>query len=204
MRQNDLWTPALYTFRGFVQENILNSAQALDIGCGNRKLPGAVGIDKLALSLVDVVHDLSVFPWPFADNSFDLVFANHFLEHADDVLRTMEEINRVLAPGGRVVIQVPYFRCVDAYTDPTHKHFFASQTLDYCIADTRISAYAYTPARFIKRGFWFGWPHSSRNPLKQLLKSFITSHASFYDQYLSLLFPVKCLTWELESIKKRI
>ena len=43
-----LWTPRIYTKTGFVKEDILDGKKALDIGCGDRKLPGAVGIDRLA------------------------------------------------------------------------------------------------------------------------------------------------------------
>lgn len=198
----NLWAPRIYTkTSGFTTANILDGAVALDFGCGDRKLPGARGMDILPLSAVDVVHDVNKHPWPFADNSFDLVFGNHVLEHVDDVLGTLGEIHRVTKPGGRVVVQVPYFRCTDAFNDPTHEHFFATGTLDYCIEGTKLSQYQYTPFLFRKVGFWYGWPHPSKNPLKRLLKSFIESHPKLYDQYLSLLLPAECLTWELEVIK---
>ena len=52
------WTTRIYTQRGFVRENILGDIRALDIGSGNRKLPGAIGIDRLKLPNVDVINDL--------------------------------------------------------------------------------------------------------------------------------------------------
>ncbi len=107
---------------------------------------------------------------------------------------------RTLKPGGRVVLQVPYFHCTDAYTDPTHKHFFTSRTLDYVIEGTDLAQYHYGKALFHKKGFWYGWPHTSRNPIKQFLKSLLYRNKNVYDQYLSLLVPVtRCLTWELEK-----
>ncbi len=196
----NLWAPRIYTPHGFVKNNLLEGVRALDVGCGDRKLSGATGVDILALPSVDVVHDLSVFPWPFADNSFDLILANHFMEHATDVVKTLEEICRILAPGGHVVIQVPYFRSTDAFTDPTHRHFFTSQSFDYVVAGDVQARYRYSATLFEKLGFWYGWPHPSKNPLKQLLKSFIAAHPEFYDQYLSILLPTECLTWELEKV----
>lgn len=195
----DLWAPRIYSKTGFVKVDILDGKKALDIGCGDRKLPGSVGIDRLALPAVDIVHDLSVFPWPVESASYDLVFANHFLEHVDDVLKTVEEIHRILKPGGRCVVQVPYFRSVDAFGDPTHAHFFTSATLDYVCAGTPLARYEYTSCTFRKKGFWYAWPHRSRNPLTRMCKKFIHSHTEFYDQYLSLFLPVECLTWELEK-----
>lgn len=195
----ELWTPKIYTKHGFVRTDVVAGVRALDVGCGDRKLVGATGVDSLALPAVDVVHDLSSFPWPFTDASFDLVFANHYLEHAENVPRTMEEIYRILAPQGRVVIQVPYFRAVDAMTDPTHLHYFTSQSLDYFIVGTPQFAYRYSAARFVKRGFWYGWPHAGGNLLRQLIKGYAHRHPRAYDQYLSLLIPTECLTWELEK-----
>ncbi|MEK7613197.1 MAG: class I SAM-dependent methyltransferase [Patescibacteria group bacterium] len=200
MSQESLWAPRIYTPNGFVKENILNDKRALDIGCGNRKLPGAVGMDVLSLPAVDVVHDINQTPWPFEKHSFDLVFMNHALEHVDDVVKTLEETHRILKPGGRVVIQVPYFRALDSVVDPTHRHFFASQTLDYFVEGTGLAKYAYSNATFKKRGFWYGWPHASTNPIRQIFKQFIHSSPLVYDQYLSLLMPTECLTWELEAL----
>jgi SAM-dependent methyltransferase len=198
---SQLWAPRIFTPRGFVAADMLEGKRALDVGCGGRKLPGSVGMDILKLPPVDVVHDLNQFPWPFADNSFDLVFLNHVLEHVGDVVKTMEEIHRVLAPGGRLVAQVPYFRCVDAYNDPTHTHFFTSHTLDYFVAGSGLAKYAYSDKLYDKKGFWYGWPHRSQNPVRQALKNFMHAHSAWYDQYLSLIVPTECLTWELEARK---
>ena len=39
---------------------------------------------------------------PYADDSFDLMFANHMLYHVPDVPRALREARRVLEPGGRL------------------------------------------------------------------------------------------------------
>lgn len=202
MRNKKLLAPKIFTENGgFVKENILDGIKAVDIGCGQRKLPGALGMDILSDSSADIVHDAGVFPWPFQENSFDLVFMNNILEHVVDVSKTMGEAHRIAKPGGRIVIQVPYFRSVDAFADPTHIHFYAFGTLDYFIDGAKWSGYKYVPFRFKKLGFWYGWPHKSKNPLKQLLKIFIHKYPDFYDQYLSIFLPTECVTWELEVLK---
>ncbi len=196
----ELWAPRIYTPFGFVRADVLNGVRALDVGCGGRKLPGAVGMDTLSLAGVDVVHDANNIPWPFEAGTFELVFLNHALEHVGNLVAVMDEIHRVLRPGGRLVVQVPYFRSVDAFNDPTHTHFFTAGSLDYFIEGSGLSNYHYSKKLFLKKGFWFGWPHSPRNPLRRALKSFISACPSWYDQYLSLVLPVECLTWELEAL----
>ncbi|MFP4002364.1 MAG: methyltransferase domain-containing protein [Alphaproteobacteria bacterium] len=44
---------------------------------------------------------------PFEDESFDLVLCSHVLEHIPDDRAAMSEFHRVLAPGGRAILQVP-------------------------------------------------------------------------------------------------
>jgi len=48
------------------------------------------------------VHDI-----PFGENSFDVAFCNHVMEHVNDDIRAMGEIYRVLNPGGFAIIQSP-------------------------------------------------------------------------------------------------
>ena len=45
---------------------------------------------------------------PFADGSFDMVIANHVLEHVDDDIRAVAEIRRVLRHDGIAILQTPY------------------------------------------------------------------------------------------------
>lgn len=201
MKRAKSFAEHIYTRTGSVAEGTFSGLKVLDVGCGQRKLKGAIGLDIVKDSEADVIHDVSETPWPFEVNSFDLVFANHHLEHVADPLQFLGEVHRILKPGGRAVIQVPYFRSVDAYTDPTHRHFFTARSLDYVIEGTKLAPYNYVDYRFKKIGFWYGWPAPSRNPLVALFKRYITKHSKWYDQYLSLLLPVPCLTWELQAIK---
>lgn len=44
---------------------------------------------------------------PFPENSFDLVLSHEVLEHVEDDRKALEEIVRILRPGGRLVLFVP-------------------------------------------------------------------------------------------------
>lgn len=45
---------------------------------------------------------------PYSDGYFDLLIANHVLEHVEDDRRALSEIVRVLKPGGYAILQTPY------------------------------------------------------------------------------------------------
>ena len=50
------------------------------------------------------IHDI-----PLEDASIDVIFCNHVLEHVDDDIRALEEMRRVLRPGGWAILQIPFF-----------------------------------------------------------------------------------------------
>lgn len=64
---------------------------------------------------------------PFESNSFDFVICNHVLEHIPNDTKAMEEIYRVMVPGGTAILQVPYDKKRestfedDSITDPKER-----------------------------------------------------------------------------------
>jgi predicted SAM-dependent methyltransferase len=122
----------------------------LDVGCGNSKIPGAVGIDRVPGPQVDVVHDLNTFPWPLASDRFQIIKLWSVLEHLEDILGTLEEVYRVARPGATVLVGTPHFSSANAYTDPTHHHFLSARFIDYFVEGTELSTeYGfYSKARF--------------------------------------------------------
>jgi SAM-dependent methyltransferase len=123
----------------------------LHLGCGRSKRDGFVGVDIMPLKGVDVVHDLSAFPYPFEDNSVSEIIMRNVLEHLTDTVRVMEEVWRISKNGARINILVPYFNSPGAAQDPTHVRFFTENSFDYFTPDgeTALSAYNfYSKARF--------------------------------------------------------
>ena len=60
----------------------------------------------LVSPLADVKADICNLP--FDDNTYDLILCNHVLEHIPDDTKAMQELYRVLKPGGMGIFQVPY------------------------------------------------------------------------------------------------
>ena len=59
------------------------------------------------------LHDI-----PFDDNTFDVIFCNHVMEHVEDDIRCMSELQRVLRPGGWAIIQSPVYDLPKTLEDP--------------------------------------------------------------------------------------
>ncbi|WP_310554781.1 methyltransferase domain-containing protein [Flavobacterium sp.] len=55
--------------------------------------------------LADVKADICNLP--FEDNEYDIIFCNHVLEHIPDDTKAMQELFRVLKPGGMAILQIP-------------------------------------------------------------------------------------------------
>ena len=103
----------------------------LDVGCGIKKAPGAIGIDRNPASAADVLCDLDRFPYPFADSSFDGLQAVHVIEHLADVIRAMEEFHRLVRAGGRVRVVTPHYTDFSSFCDPTHRWHLNSFSFRY-------------------------------------------------------------------------
>ncbi len=75
--------------------------------------------------LADVKMD--VHNIPFDDDTFDVVFCNHVMEHVENDIKAMSEIYRVLKSGGWAIIQSPVYPEIEktiedpAVTDPKER-----------------------------------------------------------------------------------
>lgn len=106
----------------------------LNLGSGGRPKEGYANVDfNPKAPEVNIVHNLNKYPWPFEDKSIDEVLMDQCLEHLDDRNLAMKEIYRILKIGGVARVSVPHFTWQYAYTDPTHKHFFAYNTFFYYV-----------------------------------------------------------------------
>jgi SAM-dependent methyltransferase len=168
----------------------------LNLGCGNKHRDGAVNLDVTATTGPDVVHDLNVIPWPFPDNQFAEVHAYDVIEHLADVPAVMSEIYRITRPGARVFITVPHFSCANAFTDPTHRHYFGYFSFDYFTEGHELSFYSTARFRMSNRHLIFS-PSLSNKVVWRLAKRFPRA----YEQRWAWIFPAWFLSFELHVNK---
>jgi SAM-dependent methyltransferase len=202
------------------------SAAHLDLGCGKypRNPYGRArlcGVDaRPAPAGVDFEHrvaNLALQPIPWPDNAFASVSAFDFIEHIPRLLPTpdrrdttfpfinlMNEVWRVLAPGGRFYAVTPAFPHPHAFTDPTHVNFITDKTHEYFCGDKPLGRiYGFTGRFAALRVEWVhsreAYSATSRPPkslarrlaaaLRDFLRSLRGKPAHAY------------VVWELEAIK---
>jgi SAM-dependent methyltransferase len=172
----------------------------LDVGCGINKYPGSIGLDRNPNTRADVIADLDYVPFPFRDNSFGEIRAIHVIEHVSDVIRTIEEFHRLLAPGGRAVIVTPHYTDFSSFCDPTHRWHLNSFSLRYFGEDAGGYGY-YSHARFTEisthvrlLAFW-------RYLGFEFLVNSSRRFRRFWEYYLCYLVRGKVIEWQLQAVK---
>ena len=112
---------------------------ALDLGAGHGKPDGYVGVDRRPGANVDIVCE---FParLPIGEGSVGVIRAVDFLEHVADKVALINELYRVLAPGGLLLSQTPSADGRGAFQDPTHVAFYNEHSFWY-YTDPRYQAY---------------------------------------------------------------
>lgn len=184
----------------------------LDVGCGNNKADGAIGIDSNPGTQADVIHDLNVFPWPFETNTFERVVCNHIVEHVTDLIMFMEEIHRISRSGAQIEIVTPHFSSCFSYTDPTHVRHLGRRSFDYFMAKrtpphTSITRFFetefYVPDFYLQPLFRLSHAHISlARPFRLTGLQWIANNFSdFYEFYLTWIFPSRNLRFTLEVLK---
>ena len=170
----------------------------LELGCGPRKTPGRIGIDKLDLPGVDIVTDIdNGFPF-LPDHSVDEIHSKSLFEHVGDLENLMLEIVRILKKGGKNYLFVPHFSNPYYYSDYTHNKFFGLYTFYYFVREKNQQYrkvpdfYTKVRIRVLSQRLIFQSPFRGINFLKKVLEKIFNAGSSlqeFYEENLCYLFP---------------
>jgi SAM-dependent methyltransferase len=101
----------------------------LDLGCGKAPLYGAYAplvsdvtcVDWAPGDYIDRHCDLSQ-PLPFEDGRFDTIVLSDVLEHIAEPAQLWREMTRVLAPGGHVIMNVPFYYSIHAHPHDYYRY----------------------------------------------------------------------------------
>lgn len=107
----------------------------LNLGCGGDFRDTAWNVDVSRNVKADQYVDLEDTPWPWGDNAFETILAIHVLEHLDPV--PWGEIERVLADGGRLVLEYPIGHT--RFEDASHQQYWNVNTAEWIAGDRKHS-----------------------------------------------------------------
>lgn len=119
----------------YIEKNALSWARrcgfkALDLGSLHNKPEGYLGVDQCSGPGVDLVH---TFParLNLPDHSVGVIRAHDFMEHIADKVALINEIYRLLVPGGLLLSMTPSTDGRGAFQDPTHVAFYNENSFWY-------------------------------------------------------------------------
>lgn len=184
----------------------------LEVGCGNKKRNGYLGMDLINLEGVDVVHNMNNVPWPFHENQFDEIVFDDVLEHSHDILSIISEVYRIASNNCIVKISVPHFSSDNMYTDPTHKVFFSSRSFNYFDKQMNHKHSFYLSGVNLKvnraeihfREYFLHENEKQKfNPSKYMGIEFLANKFNrVYERFFAWIFPASELYFELEVLKE--
>lgn len=129
------WRPLLSSVPARLE---IERGRKLMIGAGSDQKEGFTHHDReLFWDHIDVAHDLEVFPYPWADDSWDYIEMSDVLEHLrGNVTQVLDELWRITAPGGHVFIHTVEAGSWQHSLDPTHVQGFNLHSFDYYDPET--------------------------------------------------------------------
>jgi len=169
--------------------------RVVDVGCGNAKYPGAIGIDSAPSSDADVIADLDQVPWPIEDDSADQIICQDVIEHLDDPDSAVAQMHRIGAPGCRIHLRTPHFSSVLAYGDPSHRHVLSTMTIK-SFATPLYGGEDWPQFRLVHvtLDFW--------DPLRWLfIDRLANRYQGVYESLFAFRFPAMNIRAELEVVK---
>jgi SAM-dependent methyltransferase len=196
----------------------MKNGKTLDLGCGNQPrnpygLEHVCGLDlyrpdRLEPSIDFRIANLTTQNLPFGTSELDVVSAFDVIEHIPRVWPTpdgetrfafiepMNEIWRVLKPGGIFYALTPAYPHPEAFQDPTHVNFITKEThLYFCGPTSYESNYGFKGQFECLRANWVHQKnaHTAEKTFRKSMRSF--AKAVRFDGRKSHFL------WELRAVK---
>ncbi len=176
-------------------------ARVLDVGCGWKKVEGAVSVDIRTQTAPSVCGDMDVDGkagyFPFRDDSFDEVYILQTIDHFRNIVPVMEEVHRVARKGAKVIITVAHVSSIYSWSDPVHHLHLTSRSF-LCFTDHPTKGATYTEALFHPKEFYFIFSRSIISVIPRLL---CLMSPRVYEKHFSWIFPANDMYFEFEVLK---
>ena len=110
------------TYVKYPPHETFHGKRVLNIGCGRcvYRTSNVVNTDLQKGDGVNIILDLSQPPFPFDTNEFDIILANHVLEHVPNWWECFKELGRILKQGGKMEVWIPPLSSDSSFTYRDH------------------------------------------------------------------------------------
>lgn len=183
----------------------------INLGAGKKLIENAINVDVTAYPGMQQVVDLSVFPWPWEDNSIDGIHASHIAEHFFDQQKFFNECCRILKPEGFLRIVAPHSSCITSIGCLGHYRTYSYNTFnDYLAKDFYMFKTKRFETTYQRLNWWYESIDQEGNlskPIRlviSLLNPFMSFLINLYPQVYENVFAgvIQCREVIWEGIKK--
>mgnify|MGYP000220377274 CR=1 FL=1 len=108
---------------------------SINLGSGLTSKNGYYSLDIVNHVGIDIIADINEPLELIPDGSVNRVYTHHVLEHIENFIGLMRELNRIISDDGEIEIVVPHFSNVYGFSDPTHCRFFGLYSMYYFSPD---------------------------------------------------------------------
>ena len=174
--------------------------QKLNVACGLDYRENCVNLESNKSVKADIYHDIEKLPLPFNENSFEVIYCNHILEHLNPkiVPKLFNEFYRILKNKGRIIIEVPYAFSHYAWADPTHFRAYTYESFNYFCSNS-LQNY-YVESTFILKNRYF--KALGKSSLARFSAWIANLHPRLYERsFLHAIFTADAIVFELKKQK---
>jgi len=133
----------------FANTDIYKNKTILDTGSADGSFEIVCKSRRIPCRSIDVDHGINFERdrLPFADGEFDIVNSNSVIEHLFDPSNYMQEIHRILKPGGYLIVVTPHwpYTAKDFFNTFTHVHPYSYRALNECFIAFGFKSLALVP-----------------------------------------------------------
>jgi len=169
----------------------------VNIGCGNKKIDGVIGVDKFLCDGADIICNIEKEELPFQDDTVEYILLDNVIEHITDIPKLFIELTRIAKDGCLIKIITPHYSSHTSWNDPTHFHHLSYFSFDY-FARKEVSHYIRSVIEIKEKKLSF-----SGGAFGLIGRFFFKISPVFYEKKLSFLFRASTVTVVLK-IKKAI
>ncbi len=168
----------------------------INLGCGNKRLEGFIGVDLFSCQAADILCDVTR-SLPFCDNSVDEFYLDNLIEHIPDIPALVAEIVRTARDGAIITIITPHFTSLSSWKDPTHLHHLSYFSFDH-FEKMSVRHYVGSGIKIVRRHLSFG------GGLLGLVGRVICSLSTeAYEKKYCFIFRASTLQFELQVVKPK-